>query len=156
MYTLSETTVSAIRDAAAKNDLNLIFQIDDTALFMAGRKKREELRSRINTLLTDISIERNNPAILRALQGIPHDDTNVLLDRIIEHYFVTHDEAWLTEIFSLLSRFRTKSHQAEAFAMIAHRLIETGITISDPALVQQGIGTLDRVTLVKCRSNIIV
>ena len=155
MYTLSETTVSAIRYAAAKNDLNLIFQNGDTALLMAGRKKREELKSRINTLLTDISIEKNNPDILRALQEISLNDTNVLLNRIIEHYLVTHEEAWLTEIFSLISRFRTKSHQAEAFAILAHRLIETGITTSDPALVQQGIGTLDRVTLVKYRSNII-
>ncbi len=155
MYSLSEKTVRAIRDAAAKNDLNLIFENGDTALLMAGRKKREELKGKINTLLTDVSIEKNNPAILRALQGISHDDTNVLLNRIIEHYLVTHDDAWLTEIFSLISRFRTKSHQSEAFAILAYRLIETGVTTSDPALVQQGIGTLDRVTLVKYRSNII-
>ena len=92
MESLSETTVSAIRDAAAKNDLNLIIQIDDTALFLAGRKKREELRSRINTLLSEISIEKNNPAILHAIQGISQDDKNVLLNPIIEHYLVTHDE----------------------------------------------------------------
>ena len=155
MYSLSETTVSAIRDAAAKNDLNLIIEIVNTALFLAGRKKREELRGRIHTLLTDISTEKNNPAILRALQGISQNDTNVLLNRIIKHYLVTHDEAWLTEIFSLISRFKTKSQQAEAFAMLAYRLIETGIITSDPALVQQGIGTLDRVSLVKYRSDII-
>jgi hypothetical protein len=155
MYTLSGTTVSAIRGAAAKNDLNLIFENVDTALLLAGRKKREGLKGNINILLTDISIEKNNPAILRTLQGISHDDTNVLLNRIIQHYIITHEEDWLTEIFSLVSMFRTKSQQSEAFAMLAHRLIETGITTSDPALVQQGIGTLDRITLVKYRSNII-
>ncbi|WAC05648.1 MAG: hypothetical protein OS112_03200 [Methanoregula sp.] len=155
MDSRSETMVHALQRATAQEDLNVIKKNLDAVLLNTGRKKRDGLINQINALLLDASIEKNNPAIIRALREISYKNALGFLDRIIGHYLKTRDEAWLTEIFTLIDRLKTKSHQSYAYAVLVRRLIETGINTSDPALVGQGIRILDRVTIRKCRSEII-
>jgi hypothetical protein len=147
--------LDTIRHASVLNDPKKIQHHINAALIRTVRRDRRQMTREINRVLIDTSIENNSPGILPALQVSSDEDTIALISRIIQQYITHLDDAWLEAVFSITSRLERKSNQSRVFALVAKKMIETGVAESNPALIQHGLQTLDRISFRKYRSEII-
>jgi hypothetical protein len=120
------------------------------------RKARKTLISQINHIVIETSLANDRPHILMALSDIRGDDIDDLFPRIVRQYIVTKRDDWLDIIFSLSEKMGKKSNQSRVFAMVARDLIEAGVSGKNPALIQNGMTILDRISFRKYRSDILI
>jgi hypothetical protein len=120
------------------------------------RKARKTLIGQINHIIIESSLKNDRPEILLALPDIQGNEIDDLFPRIVRQYIATKRDDWLTIIYSLSEKLGKKSTQSRVFAMVARDLIDAGVSGKDPALIENGMLILDRISFRKYRSDIMI
>ncbi len=120
------------------------------------RKARKTLIGQINTVIVETSLKNNNPGLLLALPDIPGSEIDSLFSRIVRQYITTKRDDWLEIVYSLSKKLGKKSKQSRVFAMVARDLIDAGVTEKNPALIENGMAILSRISFRKYRSDIMI
>ena len=113
------------------------------------RKARKTLIGQINHIIIESSLKNDRPEILLALPDIQGNEIDDLFPRIVRQYIATKRDDWLTIIYSLSEKLGKKSTQSRVFAMVARDLIDAGVSGKDPALIENGMLILDRISFRK-------
>jgi hypothetical protein len=120
------------------------------------RKARKTLISQINYIIIETSFKHDRPGMLLALPDIQENEIDDLFPRIVRHYITTKRDDWLEIIYSLSEKLGKKSNQSRVFAMVARDLIDFGVSGKNPALIENGMLILNRISFRKYRSDIII
>jgi len=146
-----------IQNVLSLDDWNLLkSKIEEIDNGQGSRRVRKNMILDINRIIIDTSLKTNKPTILQALQEIQHDEIDESCPLIIHQYIITKDNQWLEILFTQSEKIEKKSSQSRIFAKIAKDLIEAGVTESDPALIQQGLVILERISFRKYRSEMMI
>ena len=121
-----------------------------------GRRSRKTLINEVNNLIIDAALKNNKPSILFALPDIPGSEIDGLFSKIVNKFIQTKDTSWLECLITLSGKLGKKSYQSRVFAMMAHDLIEAGVSERNPFLIDHGVNMLDRVIFRKYRSDIMI
>ena len=121
-----------------------------------GRRSRKTLINEVNNLITDAALKNNKPSILFSLPDIPGSEIDGLFSKIVHQFIQTKDTSWLDCLVALSGKLGKKSYQSRVFAMMAHDLIEAGVSERNPFLIDSGVNMLDRVIFRKYRSDIMI
>jgi hypothetical protein len=120
------------------------------------RKARKTLISQINHIIIETSLVNDRPHILLAISDIRGDEIDDLFPRIVRQYIVTKRDDWLEIIYSLSEKMGKKSNKSRVFAMVARDLIDAGVSVKNPALIENGMVILGRISFRKYRSDIMI
>ena len=120
------------------------------------RKARKTLISQINHIIVDAALRNDRPGILLALPDLPGNEIDDLFSRILQQYITSKRGDWLTIIYSLSDKLGKKSNQSQVFAMVSRDLIDAGVSKKDPALIEDGMVILNRISFRKYRSDIMI
>ena len=74
----------------------------------------------------------------------------------MQQYIASKRDDWLKIIYSLSDKLGKKSNQSQVFAMVARDLIDAGVSEKDPALIEDGMVILNRISFRKYRSDIMI
>jgi hypothetical protein len=121
-----------------------------------GRRAQKVLVMEINNLITDTAIKNNKPELLFALPDLPGFDIDDLFLRIIQQYISSRDEKWLKTAFTLSEKLGKKSYQSRIFAMMAHTLINAGVSEANAGFIDTGMIMLERISFRKYRSDVMI
>jgi hypothetical protein len=120
------------------------------------RKARKTLIGQVNRIIIETSLKKDMPGILLALPDIHGNEIDDLFSRIVRQYITTRRDDWLGIIYSLSEKLGKKSNQSRVFAMVARDLIDAGVSEKDPALIENGMVILNRISFRKYRSDIMI
>jgi tetratricopeptide (TPR) repeat protein len=120
------------------------------------RKARKTLITQINHIIVETALNYDRPHILCALPDIHGNEIDELFSRIVRHYIETKRDDWLEIIYSLSVKLGKKSNQSHVFAMVARDLIDAGVSEKNPALIEDGMVILGRISFRKYRSDIMI
>ena len=120
------------------------------------RKARKTLIGQINQIIIETSFVNDRPGILLALPEIQENEIDDLFPRIVRQYIATKRDDWLEIIYSLSEKLGKKSNQSRVFAMVARDLIDFGVSGKNPALIENGMLILNRISFRKYRSDIMI
>jgi tetratricopeptide (TPR) repeat protein len=120
------------------------------------RKARKTLIGQINHIIIETSLKNDRPRILMALPDIHGNEIDDLFSRIVRQYITTKRDDWLDIIYSLSEKLGKKSNQSRVFAMVARDLIDAGVSEKNPALIENGMVILNRISFRKYRSDIMI
>jgi hypothetical protein len=152
----STEVIEKVKNAVSLEDrkfLDIVFSELEEPL---GRRSRKSLLNQINNLLIEAALKNNRPSILTALPEIPGSEIDSLFSKIVHQFILTKDASWLDCLVSLSGKLGKKSYQSRVFAMMAHDLIEAGVSEGNPFFIDQGVTMLDRVIFRKYRSDIMI
>jgi tetratricopeptide (TPR) repeat protein len=120
------------------------------------RKARKTLISQINHIIVETALSNDRPQVLGALPDIHGNEIDDLFSRIVRQYIETKRDDWLEIIYSLSAKLGKKSNQSRVFAMVARDLIDAGVSEKNPALIEDGMVILGRISFRKYRSDIMI
>jgi hypothetical protein len=120
------------------------------------RRARKTLIGQINHIIIEASLKKDMPGILLALPDIHGNEIDDLFSRIVRQYIATKRGDWLDIIYQLSEKLGKKSNQSRVFAMVARDLIDAGVSGKDPALIENGMVILNRISFRKYRSDIMI
>jgi tetratricopeptide (TPR) repeat protein len=120
------------------------------------RKARKNLISQVNHIIIETALKNDRPGILLALPDIHGNEIDDLFSRIVLQYIATKRDDWLEIIYSLSEKLGKKSTQSRVFAMVARDLIDAGVSERNPALIENGMVILGRISFRKYRSDIMI
>lgn len=120
------------------------------------RKARKTLISQVNHIIIETALKNDRPGILLALPDIHGNEIDDLFSRIVRQYIATKRDDWLEIIYSLSEKLGKKSTQSRVFAMVARDLIDAGVSERNPALIENGMVILGRISFRKYRSDIMI
>lgn len=120
------------------------------------RKARKTLISQVNHIIIDTAFREDRPGILLTLPDIHGNEIDDLFTRIVRQYAATKQERWLEIVYSLSEKLGKKSTQSRVFAMVARDLIDAGVSDRNPALIEDGMVILSRISFRKYRSDIMI
>jgi len=120
------------------------------------RKARKTLIGQVNHIIIETALKNDRPSLLMALPDIHGNEIDDLFSRIVRQYIATRREDWLTIIYSLSEKLGKKSNQSRVFAMVARDLIDAGVSDKNPALIENGMIILGRISFRKYRSDIMI
>ena len=149
---LSATITDEIRQALSEKNWRSVEKIITDTGLLKGKRARKVIHEDVNSLIIDASFKNNRPEFLSALHNINHGDTLGLFCRIIRKYITTRDEKWLFAFYILSEKLERKSTQSRIFAVMAKELISTGVSDSNPVIIEQGMRILDKISFRKYRS----
>jgi tetratricopeptide (TPR) repeat protein len=119
-------------------------------------KPRKTIVSQINHIIIENALKNDRPQVLLAMPDIHKNEVDDLFSRIVQHYIASKRGDWLDIIYSLGEKLGKKSDQSRIFAMVARDLIDAGVSEKNPALIENGMMTLDRISFRKYRSDIMI
>lgn len=152
----STDVVEKIQNALSLEDKKFLDSVLTGRQEPIGRRSRKTLINEINNLIVDAALKNNKPSILFALPEIPGSEIDGLFSKISHQFIQTKDIAWLDCLVILSGKLGKKSYQSRVFAMMAHDLIEAGVSERNPFLINHGVNLLDRVIFRKYRSDIMI
>jgi hypothetical protein len=120
------------------------------------RKARKTLISQVNQIIIETALRNDRPKILLALPEIHGNEIDDLFSRIVRQYIATMRDDWLQIIYSLSEKLGKKSTQSRVFAMVSRDLIDAGVSDKNPALIENGMVILSRISFRKYRSDIMI
>jgi len=120
------------------------------------RKARKTLIGQVNHIIIETALKNDRPSLLMALPDIHGNEIDDLFSRIVRQYITTKREDWLAIIYSLSEKLGKKSNQSRVFAMVARDLIDAGVSEKNPALIENGMVILSRISFRKYRSDIMI
>jgi hypothetical protein len=120
------------------------------------RRSRRSFINEINSLIVDVAVNNNRPSILSALIEIPGSEIDGLFSKIVNQFIQTKDMSWLESLLTLSGELEKKSYQSRVFVLIAHDLIDAGVSEGNSLLIDNGVNVLDRVVFRKYRSDIMI
>jgi hypothetical protein len=120
------------------------------------RKARKTLISQVNHIIIETALKHDRPRILLALPDIHGNEIDDLFSRVVRQYITTKRDDWLGIIYSLSEKLGKKSNQSRVFATVARDLIDAGVSSNDPALIENGMVILNRISFRKYRSDIMI
>jgi hypothetical protein len=120
------------------------------------RKARKTLIGQVNHIIIETALKNDRPSLLMALPDIHGNEIDDLFSRIVRQYIATKRDDWLTIIYSISEKLGKKSNQSRVFAMVARDLIDAGVTEKNPALIENGMVILGRISFRKYRSDIMI
>ncbi|MGB9177346.1 MAG: hypothetical protein WCB46_11530 [Methanoregula sp.] len=120
------------------------------------RKARNTLIGQVNQIIIETALKNNRPKILLVLPEIHENEIDVLFSRIVRQYIATMRDDWLAIIYSLSEKLGKKSTQSRVFAMVARDLVDAGVSDKNPALIENGMVILNRISFRKYRSDIMI
>lgn len=153
---LSSSITQQIHSALVAGDWNLLDAVVVDHSRLKGKHARALIRSTVNSDIVKYAIQEDKPEILAALHDIPQENADEILSSILKVYFATKNEQWFRALLELPEKMGKKSLQSQMFSHIAHILISTGISKSDPTHITQGIEVLNRITFKKYKSDAII
>jgi hypothetical protein len=150
---LSATITDKIRQALSEKNWRSIEEIVTDTGLPKGKRARKALHNDINFLITDAAFGNNQPEFLSALRDISCADNPDLFYQIIRKYIATKDEKWLLAFYELSKKLERKSTRSRIFAVMAKELISTGVSESNPVIIEKGLKILDNINFRKYRSD---
>jgi hypothetical protein len=120
------------------------------------RKDRNTLIGQVNQIIIDTALKNDRPNILLVIPQIRGNEIDDLFSRIVRQYIATMRDDWLAIMYSLSEKIGKKSTQSRVFAMVARDLIDAGVSDKNPALIENGMVILSRISFLKYRSDIMI
>ncbi|MFA6363311.1 hypothetical protein [Methanoregula sp.] len=153
---LSASVTDKINQALATDDRDVLDTIITDASRFKGKHARAQMQRTVNSAIMGCACRKNTPELLSALHVIPQEGAEDLISLVLKQYITTRDRRWFTALLDLPEKLGKKSSQSQIIAVIAQMLITTGISLSDPTYIEQGLTVLNKITFRKYRSDSII
>jgi len=145
-----------IKQALTTEDWNVLDTIVTDASHFKGKPARVLMQRSLNSVIVECAFRNNMPELLYELHVIPQEGAEELLSLVLRRYITTKDIRWFTALVDLPEKLGKKSLQSQVISFIAQMLISTGVSLSDPTYIEQGLEVLDKITFRIYRSDSLI
>ena len=135
------------------DDIDLLIQ-DIRAV--QRRKERKSHLAVVHAAIKEVMFDEGLPDLLIYLNEVPFLEIQEVINRAVQLYIETRNEAWLTRTIQLCKSLERKNYQSKIFSVIAKDLIEAGVTEKDRQLIERGMTVLHMISFRKHRSSIMM
>jgi len=120
------------------------------------RKERKSHLAVVHAAIKEVMFDEGLPDLLIYLNEVPFLEIQEVINRAVQLYIETRNEAWLTRTIQLCKSLERKNYQSKIFSVIAKDLIEAGVTEKDRQLIERGMTILHMISFRKHRSSIMM
>ena len=145
-----------IQQAVSTKNFEEIDQLIQDIRAVQRRKERKTHLSVVHAALKEVMFEEGLPDLLVYLGEVPFPEIQEVINRAVQLYIETRNEAWLTRTIQLCKSLERKNYQSKIFSVIAKDLIEAGVNEKDRQLIEKGMTILHMISFRKHRSSIMM